>query len=142
MPRNPPTRRPGVRQAKHTALVYCGGVRTEPEYLDALRLEHRNNAVSVRLVAEGADPERLVRRAAGHRDRQPGAFDEVWCVTDVDEFDLTRAVALARRTSAPTATGSTPRSHAAAGSTRPVRRTPPTPPPTCGSWSKGSAPHE
>lgn len=97
MPRNPPTRRAGVRQAKHTVLVYCGGVRTEPEYLDALRLEHRNNAVSVRIVAEGADPERLVRRAAGHRNRQPGGFDEVWCVTDVDEFDLTRAVALARK---------------------------------------------
>jgi hypothetical protein len=97
MPRNPPTRRAGVRRARHTLLVYCGGVRTEPEYLDALRLEHRNNAVSVRIVAEGADPERLVRRAAGHRDRQPGGFDEVWCVTDVDEFDLAPAVTLARR---------------------------------------------
>ncbi|GAA0898598.1 RloB family protein [Virgisporangium aurantiacum] len=97
MRRNPPTRRRGDLPTKHTVLVYCGGLRTEPEYFDGLKLENRSSAVSVRIVAEGADPERLVRRAAGHRNRQPGVFDEVWCVTDVDQFDLTRAVALARK---------------------------------------------
>lgn len=45
----------------------------------------------------GIAPDQLVRAAAAHRDRKPGAFDEVWCVVDVDEFDVASAASEARR---------------------------------------------
>jgi len=39
----------------------------------------------------------VVKYAAGMRDRAEGTYDEVWCVVDVDEFDLDKAAATARR---------------------------------------------
>lgn len=44
---------------------------------------------------KGLDPESLVRFAA--RKRAVVECDQVWCVVDVDEFDLSRATRLAQR---------------------------------------------
>ncbi|KAA2258625.1 RloB domain-containing protein [Solihabitans fulvus] len=42
-------------------------------------------------------PENLVRYAVELRRHRDEEFDEVWCVVDVDEFDIERAAGLARR---------------------------------------------
>jgi hypothetical protein len=94
MPRreNSTDRRRPPRLPTRTILVYCGGVRTEPDYFHA-----RRSSVTIRVRQDGVALDALVRAAAAYRDRHPGVFDEVWCVVDVDEFDLDSAAAEARR---------------------------------------------
>jgi hypothetical protein len=89
--RQPPT------AVRHTILVYCGAVRTEPDYFDGLRRSLRNSGVTIKVRQQAIAPDALVRVASDYRDRKPGVFDEVWCVVDVDEFDIGAAVAEARR---------------------------------------------
>ena len=81
---------------RRTILVYCGGLRTERDYLDGFRQQFRTHAVNVRVRADAVAPEALVRAAAGYRDRRPGVYDEVWCVVDVDEFNIEAAARVAR----------------------------------------------
>jgi hypothetical protein len=73
-------------------LLVCGGKETEPRYLDGLKQAFRNPAVCVRIAAKGVDPVSLVKYAATIRDQYRDEFDEVWCVFDVDEFDVTTAI--------------------------------------------------
>jgi hypothetical protein len=77
-------------------LVVCGGVRTEPEYFNGLKQRERNPAVRVKVIGKGVDPESLVRHAVQMRAHAPDDFDAIWCVTDVDQFDLGLAVRLAQ----------------------------------------------
>ncbi len=84
-------------QSRRTILVYCGAVRTEPDYLDGLRRKFRTSGVTVKVRQDGTAPDALVRAAAAYERRHPGVFDEVWCVVDVDEFDLDAALVEARR---------------------------------------------
>jgi len=51
-----------------------------------------NPAVRICVKKKALDPASLVEYAAALRDREPGAFDEVWCVVDVDQFDMVAAV--------------------------------------------------
>lgn len=88
-------RRPPSRQSRTRVLVVCGGVRTEPAYFTGLKSRERNPAVHIQVIAKGVDPETLVRHAAEKRARAADDFDEVWCVTDVDQYDLEPAVRLA-----------------------------------------------
>lgn len=90
-------RRQPVRRSARTALVYCGGVSTEPVYFEGLKDAFRGRHITIKIRSEGLDPQRLVRAAAMYRDHRPGAFDEVWCVVDVDEFDIASAVREAKR---------------------------------------------
>jgi hypothetical protein len=90
-------RRPAGRDSRRTILVYCGAARTEPDYFSGLKSSLRAPAVTVKIRQEGVDPVRLVRIAAGYRDRHPGVYDEVWCVVDVDQFDVGSAVTEARK---------------------------------------------
>lgn len=78
-------------------LVYCGGIRTERDYFEALKQQLRASSLTVRIRQAGIAPDALVQAAAAYRDRRPGVFDEVWCVVDVDEFDIAAAAAEARR---------------------------------------------
>lgn len=92
----------GVRRAptmarRRTILVYCGASSTEPAYFDGLRIEVRNSSVTIKIRSDGIAPAALVRAAAKFRDGRPDVFDEVWCVVDVDEFDIGAAMAEARR---------------------------------------------
>jgi hypothetical protein len=89
-------RRPSGRN-RRTVLVYCGAPRTEPDYLKGLRRHLRSSAVTLKVRGKGVAPIQLVGAAAAYRDQRPGAFDEVWCVTDVDEFDVPPAMVEARR---------------------------------------------
>ena len=90
-------RREAFRQPNHTVLVYCGAARTEPDYFEGLKLLLRNANVTIKVRCEGIDPARLVKVAADFRDRRPGIFDDVWCVVDTDDFDISVAAAAARR---------------------------------------------
>ncbi|WP_233225499.1 RloB family protein [Amycolatopsis sp. CA-126428] len=93
---NSDRRRPAFREQRLSLLVVCGARATEPAYLEGLKRARRNPAVKVKVKVKAADPEAVVRYAAQLSDRTSGAHDEVWCVVDVDEFDLERAVVLAR----------------------------------------------
>lgn|SRR5690606_6248533 len=98
MPRRENTgrRRPPPFPLRRTILVYCGGRRTERDYFEALRQRLRASSVTVKILQSGIAPEALVRAAADYRMRRPGVFDEVWCVVDVDEFDIAAAATAAR----------------------------------------------
>lgn len=87
-------RRAPYRQELPQILVLCGGRSTEPQYFRGLKKERRNPAVRVDVRDKGVDPAGLVRHAASLRDARD--YDHVWCVVDVDQFDVARAFALAR----------------------------------------------
>ncbi|BCB76058.1 RloB family protein [Phytohabitans flavus] len=89
--------RQAASQRRHTVLIYCGAVRTEPDYFDGLRKQIRGQTVTIKVRQQGVSPKQLVQAAAAYRDRKPGSFDEVWCVVDVDQFDIEAAVTEARR---------------------------------------------
>ena len=88
-------RRGPTREPLPLVLVVCEGEVTEPQYINAFRLAHGANTVRVRVEAPGGDPQALVERAVKLRDEaavravregdENVAFDEVWCVLDVDE---------------------------------------------------------
>lgn len=82
---------------RRTILVYCGADRTEPDYFDGLRRRFRDSGVTIKVRRQGVDPVTLVRSAAAYLERKPGSFDEVWCVVDVDQYDIAAATAEARR---------------------------------------------
>lgn len=90
-----PLRRRGPSRAPlPLILVVCEGEVTEPAYIEGFRLAHGATTVRVRVVSPGGDPRALVERAAELRDEARGradregddnlAYDEVWCVFDVD----------------------------------------------------------
>ncbi|RSD10396.1 RloB family protein [Amycolatopsis eburnea] len=89
-------RRAPFRDPLLSILVVCGAAATEPAYFEGLKRFRRNPAVTVKIKAKPADPETVVRYAAGLASRE-AAYDEVWCVVDVDEFDLDKAVETADR---------------------------------------------
>ena len=89
------TRRAPVREERSQVLIVCGGKATEPSYFRGLKKERRNPAVRVVVDSKGVDPVSLVRFAAQKRDST--GCDEVWCVIDVDEFDIAEALAAARK---------------------------------------------
>jgi hypothetical protein len=89
-------RRPkAIRQPRLRFLIACEGRRTEPYYFLALSREFRNPLVYLEIEREGGTPKTLVERAAAKKklaardarsQRDPFlAFDQVWCVFDVDE---------------------------------------------------------
>ncbi|HTI22314.1 MAG TPA: RloB family protein [Kutzneria sp.] len=84
-------RRAPFREPRTQILVLCGGTRTEPDYFEGLKRSRRNPAVQVKVLGKGIDPAQLV----AHAHRVGGAYDEVWCVVDTDEFDIARAMTLA-----------------------------------------------
>ncbi|MFI9452356.1 RloB family protein [Amycolatopsis sp. NPDC052450] len=90
-------RRSAFREQRTSVLVVCGAEATEPGYFEGLKRARRNPAITVKIKAKRGDPDAVVKYAAGMRDRAEGTYDEVWCVVDVDEFDLDKAVATARR---------------------------------------------
>lgn len=94
---NSQTRRKPYRQPADRVLVVCGGVHTEPEYFEGMRKSYRNAAVKIVVRKSGKAPDELVRLAMTIRDRDPESFDEVWCVFDLDDFDVVDALKLAGR---------------------------------------------
>ena len=110
--RKPPSGRPlrrrvATRHVRKTLLVFCEGERTEPEYLNALKLEpfvREVAAVEIRVAqaSSGAVPLTLVGRAMEARSRaltENDEIDEFWCIFDVEwpvnHPGLAAAIALA-----------------------------------------------
>jgi hypothetical protein len=90
-------RRVPVRDPLPVILVLCEGKVTERQYIEQFRLVHGVATVTIHIVTPGGDPRSLVERAIMLRDeasrtaRRSGdvnaAYDEVWCVCDVDEHE-------------------------------------------------------
>lgn len=88
----PLRRKVATKRIRKTLLVFCEGERTEPEYLNALKLEpaiREAAAVEIRIAQanSGAVPLTLVRRAIDTRRKAVSENDEVdefWCVFDVE----------------------------------------------------------
>jgi RloB-like protein len=79
-------------------LVYCGGAQTEPAYFEGLRRSIVTPRVVVEVRYKGVSPLQLLRIAADHvRRHTDHSYDEVWCVVDVDEFDIGAASQEAER---------------------------------------------
>lgn len=96
--REPSRRRRRPRQkSRLQLLIVCGGERTEPAYFQGVRDHLRNPAVQVRVKAKGCAPEDLVAYARSIADLGGDEFDEVWCVVDVDDFQMEPAVTAATR---------------------------------------------
>jgi RloB-like protein len=97
----------GVRRIRKTLLVFCEGERTEPEYLNALKLQpaiREVAAVEIRVAqaGSGAVPLTLVRRAVDASSKalaENDEIDEFWSVFDVEwpvnHPNLAAAIALA-----------------------------------------------
>lgn len=91
---NSRSRRAPFRRPNPLVLILCGAEKTESAYFTGLRKLRQNPALSIKIKEKGVDPVKLVRYAA--KIRQEQEFDEVWCVVDVDNFDLKPAVGEAR----------------------------------------------
>jgi hypothetical protein len=92
------SRRRPQREPRLRILILCEGSRTEPGYFRAFRAELRNRLVEIEVDDRGGVPKTLVERTAARkkeaerearsaRDRYL-AYDEVWCVFDIDEHPL------------------------------------------------------
>jgi hypothetical protein len=79
-------------------LVVIGSLRTERDYLVGLRDSARTRAVDIHIVHKAKSPREVVAHAAALAIRSTDEFDEVWCVFDVDHFEVEPAIREARRT--------------------------------------------
>ena len=90
-----PARRTATREPKRRLLIVCEGRVTEPQYLRGFERWARNNTVEIVIPPLHGVPLTLVERAvvlsesaAAQAKREKDAFlayDEVWCVFDIDE---------------------------------------------------------
>lgn len=85
-------RRRPRRQPRARVLVVCGAQKTEEAYFAGLRQKAGNRAVDVKVLSRPKDPLTVVRFALGEAERSRDDFDQVWCVFDVDDFDIRQAV--------------------------------------------------
>jgi hypothetical protein len=83
-----------TRPQRWTVLIVTNGRRTEFDYLSGLKVAHRSTINHCELRFLNGAPEISVPRAAQLRDDLD--HDEAWIVCDVDEFNLTAAVAQAQ----------------------------------------------
>lgn len=100
----PKPRRVPKKSARRTLLVYAEGKVTEPGYLNHIRKEsqfdvnvvvHDDEGVPKSLVPKAVAAKKADRKSANRE--EGAAFDEVWCIFDVDEHvDLKEVVNLAR----------------------------------------------
>lgn len=104
----PLRRRAAFRDPLPLVLVVCEGAVTEREYLHGFKAAHGITTVRIEVVTPGGDPLATVEEAArrsenARREAERGgdpnlAYDEVWCVFDVDQHArLAAARALAAR---------------------------------------------
>jgi hypothetical protein len=96
-------RTPASREARDRLLVVCDAAATERHYLRGLIDYLEEPAVTVRFKSKPCSPSQLVEYAIGERRRAHGDFDQVWCVFDVDDYDVERAVSHAGRSGVETA---------------------------------------
>lgn len=103
-PNNPSLRRKaGSLTPGRRILIVCEGAKTEPNYFAAVKKNLRSSTLAIEICGEecGSDPVSVVgfakqRRAEAKRGAKKSleaAFDEVWCVIDVDQHpNLNQAI--------------------------------------------------
>lgn len=89
--RKPLGRRGKTRPELRRFLIYCEDECAGKQYFKGLRAELRSRPVQVCIGPRHGEPVTLVKDAIAHRDRAPQspqdrctAYDEVWCVMDVE----------------------------------------------------------
>lgn len=85
-------RRAPFRDPVTLILIVCGGEVIEPAYFHGLRRHLRDPATKSTVTVRPEDPKRVAAFAA----RQRADYDQIWCVLDVDEFDYSEAIRIAR----------------------------------------------
>jgi len=90
-----PGRRAPFRDPRPTILIVCEGERTEPEYLNGFWRACRNPRVLIHIPAEHGTPKTLVDIAKAYKNETRDtaeqkadeniAYDQVWCVFDIDD---------------------------------------------------------
>lgn len=90
------TRRTGTRERHIRALIVCGGIKTEPEYLEYIRTTLNASGIAIEIAKLGESPRALLNRAEEliNQDRRnakknhdaSNVYDSAWIVTDVDEY--------------------------------------------------------
>lgn len=87
--KRPLKRKVATRTPKRTFVIFCEGVRTEPQYLTAVRRDPQifdSAAVEIQIVPGGV-PVTLVSKAREERRKaldENAELDEFWCVFDVE----------------------------------------------------------
>lgn len=101
-----PARRQPFRERLPLILVFCEGI-TEEEYIEGFGVAARNQRIRVEISEKRGVPQTLVRnasqmkrdfeRAAENEGDVNIAFDQVWCVFDIDDHpDVPNAIVMAR----------------------------------------------
>lgn len=90
-------RREPVRRSRPLILLVCGAKCTERQYFAGLRDSLDNRAVDIVITQQAKSPLQVVNYASSYLQHSAKDFDEVWCVVDVDDFDLVPAVRAAKR---------------------------------------------
>jgi hypothetical protein len=93
----PNGRRPPRRRTRPLILIVCASRRTESDYLRGLRDQSGNPAVDILLRKHGRSPNQAIEYARKFVQGDQRNFDEIWCVVDVDDFDIDEAANTARR---------------------------------------------
>jgi hypothetical protein len=86
--------RGAVPSRRNNVLVVTGGEKTESRYFSGLRLARR---APITVKCKVDSPLNLVKYTAKLRDQYRDEFQAVWCVVDVDNFDIAAAVKEADR---------------------------------------------
>ena len=74
-------RRAPTREPYDVVLIVCEGKKTEPLYLNRLRILHRLSSANIQVLsADGTDPINIV--AFTERQLQRGIYDKAFCVFD------------------------------------------------------------
>lgn len=68
-------------------MIVCEGTKSEPRYLEDLKIFHRLAATNITVDGTGSDPGSVVKEAKRIQDRERHKFDRVFCVFDRDEHD-------------------------------------------------------
>ncbi|MFJ3713533.1 RloB family protein [Streptomyces sp. NPDC090053] len=98
----------GARPEQRRFLIYSEGECTEDQYFRGLRGDLRALPVNIQIGGVHGEPKSLVRAAIAHKERAVAsaavrftAYDEVWCVVDVEapraHASLDEALTLASR---------------------------------------------
>lgn len=91
------SRRLPRRRSRPLLLVVCGSERTEAQYFDGLRDSGVTRAIDIKIVCRPKAPAQVVAYAHEYERNARRDFDQVWCVFDVDDYDLGEADRLAGR---------------------------------------------
>src|SRR5262249_19864713 len=94
---NAQRRRPPRRRSRPLALIVCGAKCTEPQYFAGLRDSMHSRAIDIVITQQAKAPAQVVQHAVTFAQHSTKDFDEIWCVVDVDEFDLESAVRTAQQ---------------------------------------------